>query len=158
MTRPGGSCESSVGVRLGGDLAAGTDGAAAGSGQGRGRNREDGVHQREPGAGRGPELHRRRVQLAVPEVPQRPTTPGYSAAAPRDQEDRHVEAAALQKRQFLASAGLVGGLVLGQYAWLREHAARFRFYESWLPGNEFGMRAEPWHWQHRQPPRKADLG
>jgi LAS superfamily LD-carboxypeptidase LdcB len=45
-----------------------------------------------------------------------------------------------------------------EYAWLREHAVRFRFYESWLPGNEFGMRAEPWHWQHRPPPRKADPG
>jgi hypothetical protein len=44
-----------------------------------------------------------------------------------------------------------------EYAWLREHAARFRFYESWLPGNEFGMRPEPWHWQHR-PPHKADTG
>lgn len=43
-----------------------------------------------------------------------------------------------------------------EYAWLREHAARFRFYESWPPGNEFGMRAEPWHWQYR-PPQEADL-
>jgi LAS superfamily LD-carboxypeptidase LdcB len=39
-----------------------------------------------------------------------------------------------------------------EYAWLRENAARFRFYESWPPGNEFGMRAEPWHWQYRPPP------
>lgn len=38
-----------------------------------------------------------------------------------------------------------------EYAWLREHAARFRFYESWPPGNEFGMRPEPWHWQYRPP-------
>jgi LAS superfamily LD-carboxypeptidase LdcB len=36
-----------------------------------------------------------------------------------------------------------------EYAWLREHAGRFRFHESWQPGNEFGMRAEPWHWQYR---------
>ena len=41
-----------------------------------------------------------------------------------------------------------------QYAWLRENAARYRFYESWPPGNEFGMRAEPWHWQHRPLPRE----
>ena len=34
-----------------------------------------------------------------------------------------------------------------EYAWLRKHAARFRFYESWPPGNEFGMQAEPWHWR-----------
>ncbi len=45
-----------------------------------------------------------------------------------------------------------------EYAWLRQHAARFRFQESWLPGNEFGMGAEPWHWQYRPPPREADLG
>lgn len=41
-----------------------------------------------------------------------------------------------------------------EYAWLREHAARFRFYESWPPGNEFGMRAEPWHWQYRPLPHE----
>jgi D-alanyl-D-alanine carboxypeptidase len=41
-----------------------------------------------------------------------------------------------------------------EYAWLRENAARYRFYESWPPGNEFGMRAEPWHWQHRPLPRE----
>lgn len=36
-----------------------------------------------------------------------------------------------------------------EYAWLRGHAGEFRFYESWPEGNEFGMRAEPWHWQYR---------
>ena len=36
-----------------------------------------------------------------------------------------------------------------EYAWLRQHAAAFRFHESWPPGNEFGMLAEPWHWQYR---------
>ena len=35
-----------------------------------------------------------------------------------------------------------------EYAWLRRHAGEFRFYESWPEGNEFGMRAEPWHWQY----------
>lgn len=40
-----------------------------------------------------------------------------------------------------------------EYAWLREHAGRFRFHESWPPGNEFGMRPEPWHWQYRPPGR-----
>lgn len=43
-----------------------------------------------------------------------------------------------------------------EYAWLREHAGRFRFHESWPPGNEFGMRAEPWHWQYRPPPDETD--
>jgi LAS superfamily LD-carboxypeptidase LdcB len=36
-----------------------------------------------------------------------------------------------------------------EYAWLRRYAATFRFHESWPLGNEFGMRAEPWHWQYR---------
>lgn len=36
-----------------------------------------------------------------------------------------------------------------EYAWLRQHANSFGFYESWQEGNEFGMRAEPWHWQFR---------
>jgi len=36
-----------------------------------------------------------------------------------------------------------------EYAWLCRHGAEFSFYESWPEGNEFGMRAEPWHWQHR---------
>ncbi len=35
-----------------------------------------------------------------------------------------------------------------EYAWLRQHANKFGFYESWLEGNEFNMRAEPWHWQY----------
>ena len=43
-----------------------------------------------------------------------------------------------------------------EYAWLREHAGRFRFHESWPPGNKFGMRAEPWHWQYRPPPDETD--
>jgi LAS superfamily LD-carboxypeptidase LdcB len=36
-----------------------------------------------------------------------------------------------------------------EYAWLRQHGNEFDFYESWPEGNEFGMRAEPWHWQYR---------
>jgi len=36
-----------------------------------------------------------------------------------------------------------------EYAWLRQHGEEFGFYESWPEGNEFGMRAEPWHWQYR---------
>jgi len=43
-----------------------------------------------------------------------------------------------------------------EYAWLRKHADRFRFHESWRPDNEFGMRAEPWHWQYRPP--KGETG
>lgn len=39
-----------------------------------------------------------------------------------------------------------------EYAWLRKYANNFSFYESWLEGNEFGMRAEPWHWQFRSVP------
>jgi LAS superfamily LD-carboxypeptidase LdcB len=36
-----------------------------------------------------------------------------------------------------------------EYAWLRQRGREFSFYESWPEGNEFGMRAEPWHWQYR---------
>ena len=36
-----------------------------------------------------------------------------------------------------------------EYAWLRQHGDEFGFYESWPEGNEYGMRAEPWHWQYR---------
>lgn len=36
-----------------------------------------------------------------------------------------------------------------EYAWLRRHGGEFGFYESWPEHNEFGMRAEPWHWQYR---------
>jgi LAS superfamily LD-carboxypeptidase LdcB len=35
-----------------------------------------------------------------------------------------------------------------EYAWLRQHARDFGFRESWLEGNDYGMRAEPWHWQY----------
>lgn len=34
-----------------------------------------------------------------------------------------------------------------EYAWLRQHANDFGFFESWLEGNEFNMKPEPWHWQ-----------
>lgn len=37
-----------------------------------------------------------------------------------------------------------------EYEWLQRHANNFGFYESWVEGNEFGMRAEPWHWQCRE--------
>lgn len=36
-----------------------------------------------------------------------------------------------------------------EHAWLRRHGGEFSFYESWPEDNEFGMRAEPWHWQYR---------
>ncbi len=35
-----------------------------------------------------------------------------------------------------------------EYEWLRRHGNSFGFHESWIEGNEFGMRAEPWHWQY----------
>jgi len=35
-----------------------------------------------------------------------------------------------------------------EYEWLKKHANTFNFYESWQEGNEFNMRAEPWHWQY----------
>lgn len=35
-----------------------------------------------------------------------------------------------------------------EYTWLKQHADEFGFYESWPEGNEFNMRAEPWHWQY----------
>ena len=68
MTRAGGWCGSCAGARVGGDLAAGADGAAVRAGHGRGGDREGGVHQRGPGPGRDPQLQRRRLRLAVPEV------------------------------------------------------------------------------------------
>jgi hypothetical protein len=37
-----------------------------------------------------------------------------------------------------------------EYAWLRRRGREFSFYESWPEGNQFGMRAEPWHWQYRE--------
>lgn len=36
-----------------------------------------------------------------------------------------------------------------EYAWLKEHAEEFDFYESYPEGNEAGLVFEPWHWQHR---------
>jgi LAS superfamily LD-carboxypeptidase LdcB len=44
-----------------------------------------------------------------------------------------------------------------EYTWLRHRAGEFHFYESWQEGNEFGMRAEPWHWQYR-PERQGSIG
>jgi LAS superfamily LD-carboxypeptidase LdcB len=36
-----------------------------------------------------------------------------------------------------------------EYGWLLRRGGEFSFYESWPEDNEFGMRAEPWHWQFR---------
>jgi len=41
-----------------------------------------------------------------------------------------------------------GGPQPVECAWLRQHANAFGFCESWLEGNDYGMRAEPWHWQY----------
>jgi len=48
------------------------------------------LHQRGPGAGCDPQLQRRRVQLAVPQVQRRPGAEVHPGAAPGDQEDRQV--------------------------------------------------------------------
>ena len=48
-----------------------------------------------------------------------------------------------------ASGNLEGFKDTVEYAWLRQHGDEFSFYESWPEGNEYGMRAEPWHWQYR---------
>jgi hypothetical protein len=49
MTRAAAGANHSAGLRVGGDLAAGADGAAVSPGHGRARDREGGVHQRGPG-------------------------------------------------------------------------------------------------------------
>jgi LAS superfamily LD-carboxypeptidase LdcB len=43
-----------------------------------------------------------------------------------------------------------------EYDWLRKNANKFNFYESWLEDNEFGMRAEPWHWQYLESKPKSN--
>jgi len=48
-----------------------------------------------------------------------------------------------------SSGNLEGFKDTAEYAWLRQHGDEFGFYESWPEGNEYGMRAEPWHWQYR---------
>lgn len=35
-----------------------------------------------------------------------------------------------------------------EYVWLKENARTYGFFESWKKGNEYGMGAEPWHWQY----------
>jgi nicotinamidase-related amidase len=80
------------GHRVGGDLAAGADGAAVRAGHGRGRDREGGVHQRGPGPRCDPQLQRRRVQLALPEVQRRSSAEVHASPAAGDQEDREIEA------------------------------------------------------------------
>ncbi len=35
-----------------------------------------------------------------------------------------------------------------EYRWLKAHANRFGFYESYPPGNRQGIMWEPWHWQY----------
>ena len=62
-----------TGLRVGGDLAAGADGAAVRAGHGCGRDREGGLHQPGPGTRCDPQLQRRRVRLALPEVQRRPS-------------------------------------------------------------------------------------
>jgi LAS superfamily LD-carboxypeptidase LdcB len=35
-----------------------------------------------------------------------------------------------------------------EYAWLKEHAHSFNFYELYPPNNPDGIMWEPWHWQY----------
>jgi len=36
-----------------------------------------------------------------------------------------------------------------QYAWLKQHAAKFNFVETYQEKNESGVNWEPWHWQYQ---------
>ncbi len=36
-----------------------------------------------------------------------------------------------------------------QYTWLKKHAAKFNFIESYQQENETGVNWEPWHWQYQ---------
>ncbi len=36
-----------------------------------------------------------------------------------------------------------------EYAWLKEHANSYGFYESYPPNNTDGIMWEPWHWQYK---------
>jgi D-alanyl-D-alanine carboxypeptidase len=35
-----------------------------------------------------------------------------------------------------------------EYDWLKKHAHKFNFYESYPPDNKDGIMWEPWHWQY----------
>jgi LAS superfamily LD-carboxypeptidase LdcB len=37
-----------------------------------------------------------------------------------------------------------------EYAWLKEHANTYNFYETYPPNNPDGIMWEPWHWQYKQ--------
>ena len=91
-TRAAAAADHPPGHRVGGDLAAGPDGAAVRAGHARGEDRRGDVHQRGPGPGRDPQLQRRRLRLALPEVQGRPAQDVHAARAPGDQEDRQVQA------------------------------------------------------------------
>jgi len=36
-----------------------------------------------------------------------------------------------------------------QYAWLKQHAEKFNFIETYKQENESGVNWEPWHWQYQ---------
>lgn len=44
------------------------------------------------------------------------------------------------------------------YQWLRLHAGLFGFTESYPPGNDQGIIAEPWHWYYRDCDTQPDSG
>lgn len=43
-----------------------------------------------------------------------------------------------------------------EYAWLKEHANSFDFYESYPPNNPDGIMWEPWHWQYKLSQSKVE--
>ncbi len=65
MMRPAAGADHLPGQRVGGDLAAGADGAAVRAGHGRARDRQGGLHQRGPGAGCDPQLQRGQLRTLL---------------------------------------------------------------------------------------------
>ncbi len=66
--------------------------------------------------------------------------PGYSGHALGTAVDFHPSSSGFQNTRA--------------YRWLKQHARKYGFRETYYKGNAFGMSWEPWHWEYRLPRKK----
>lgn len=90
----------------------------------------------------------RETQFDIPRVCKAVTKPGYS-------EHGAAHRQALDIMPIEESTPTTGPDTrfhhTAQYAWLKQNAHKFGFYESYPENNAAGIQYEPWHWHYEAP-------
>ncbi len=83
------------------------------------------------------DIYQRRMEegLSFERIARHTAPPGYSGHALGTAVDFHPSSSVFHKTRA--------------YRWLKQHAKRYGFHETYFKGNDFGMTWEPWHWEYR---------